>query len=156
MPRIAIGAVVEIQTSKGYAYALYSHKDEKPPRRGALLRVLDRRFEVPQDDFGWISSGTPQFNTFFPLGAAVARGLVRIAWKVELPQWAKSFPLLRGGAVNPATRKVDVWWLFDGEKSTRVDEISDEQRKLSMAGTINYTLLRERIEQGYRPEMHDW
>jgi hypothetical protein len=92
----------------------------------------------------------------FPLGAAVARRLVRIAGKVAVLEWPKPFPLLRGGIVNPATKKVDVWWLFDGERSWRVGEISDEQRKLSISGTINDTLLREGIEQGYRPEMHEW
>ena len=60
--------------------------------------------------------------------------------------------LVRGGVIDPSTRKVKVWWLWDGEKEWRVGEITAEQRGLPIRGVWNDTLLIERIESGWTPE----
>ncbi len=68
-----------------------------------------------------------------------------------IPEFAKKFPLFRTGVIDPATGKVKVWWLWDGEKEWRVNDITLEQRKLPLRGIWNNTLLIERIEQGWLP-----
>jgi len=46
MPRrVKIGDIIEIPTSKGLAYAQYTHNHKQRPHFGALIRVLDGLFE---------------------------------------------------------------------------------------------------------------
>jgi hypothetical protein len=149
---VPIGAVIEIPIEKEYAYALLSHNHTRPPRYGALLRVFGRLFPERQLQFEWMDTASPLFEAFFPISQAIAQGIVNIAATVTLPTWAQRFPTFRTGVVNPKTGKVDVWWLWDGEKEWRVGLLSPEQRRLSIRGVINDTLLKERIMTGWRPD----
>lgn len=75
--RIRIGDVVEIPTAKGLSYAQMTNKDKK---WGALIRVLKGAFEArPQEEvLAEISQSETVFVTFFPLQAAVSRGVFEI------------------------------------------------------------------------------
>lgn len=89
MARPKIGDVIEIDTGQGLAYAHYSHQHSM---YGGLLRVFsDLKTERPTDLAAAVA-GEPTFMTFFPLRAAVSRGLVSIAGHVPLPERAKPFP----------------------------------------------------------------
>jgi hypothetical protein len=149
MSELKIGVVVEIKTVKGYAYAQYTHHHKQ---YGALLRVFDVCHAVRPVSFIEIIQGKPIFMCFFPLRAAVKRNIVSVVDNLTVPPDAKTFPIFRCGVVDPATRKVGVWWLWDGEKEWRVGDLSMEQRALSIRGVWNDTLLIERIESGWRPE----
>ncbi|WP_176536262.1 hypothetical protein [Rhizobium sp. L9] len=46
-----------------------------------------------------------------------------------------------------------MWWLWDGEKEWRIGQLSAEQHQLSIRGVWNDTLLVERIEFGWTPEI---
>jgi hypothetical protein len=145
MKRLKIGDIVEITTGKGLAYAHYTHKHHTPPRYGALLRVFGKIHGVRPGDFTELVRNRPTFMCFFPLGAAVNRGIVSIVGNVAVPLEAQAFPTFRAGMAN-------VWWLWDGEKEWRVGELTAEQRRLSIRGVWNDTLLIERIESGWTPE----
>jgi len=147
-----IGDIVEITTSKGLAYAVYTHRHTKPPKYGALLRVFDGIFSVQPDDIASLARIPIRFSTFFPLQAAVNKDLVRIIGNITVPENLKPFPVFRSGTTNPKTKKVAMWWLWDGDREWRVGNLTDEQRKLSFRGTWNDTFLRDRIEAGWRPE----
>lgn len=149
MARVKIGDVVEIRTSKGLAYALYTHKHKM---YGALLRVFGRIYEVAPNDVTATIEGAPSFSTFFPLGAAVNRNIVSISGNVAVPSKLQPFPLFRNGVVDPITGKVGTWWLWDGEKEWRVGTLASEQRKLPILGVWNDTMLVKRIETGWTPE----
>jgi hypothetical protein len=153
MARLKIGDIVEIKTGKGLAYAQYTHKHDKPPRYGALLRVFGKFYDVRPSDLTELVRNRPAFMCFFPLGAAVNRSIVSIVGNVAVPLEAQAFPIFRAGVIDPSTRKVNVWWLWDGEREWRVGEITAEQRRLSIRGVWNDTLLVERIESGWTPEM---
>jgi hypothetical protein len=149
MAKLKIGDVVEIKTANGLVYAQYTHKHKQ---FGALLRVFRRFYEARPDDFVKLVEDKPTFMCFFPLNAAVDRNIVSIAGNVMVPSEAQAFPIFRDGIVDPATRKVGVWWLWDGEEEWRVGELTAEQRKLSIREVLNDTLLIERIEAGWTPE----
>ncbi|MDQ8205892.1 hypothetical protein QEH52_00080 [Coraliomargarita sp. SDUM461003] len=89
---------------------------------------------------------------FFPLQAAVNHGGVEIVGNEVVPAEEKSFPVFRTGMVDPQTRKVSVWWLWDGEKEWKIGKLSPEQRSLPIRGVWNDTILIERIESGWTPE----
>jgi hypothetical protein len=146
--KIRIGDIVEIPTAKGLTYAQMSHNHA---RYGALLRVLPGYFTSRPSDFNELIHQPETFATFFPLQAALNRTIFDVVSNCPVPDFAKPFPLFRTGVEDPATRKVKVWWLWDGEKEWKVGDITTEQRKLSLRGIWNDTLLIERIEAGWTP-----
>ena len=149
MAMLKIGDVVEINTAKGLAYAQYAHKHKQ---FGALLRVFGKFFDTRPSGFTDLVSNKPVFMCFFPLSAAVDQRIVSIIDNVALPSDAWEFPTFRAGVVDQATRKVGVWWMWDGEKEWRIGELTAEQRRLSIRGVWNDTLLIERIESDWMPE----
>lgn len=153
MKRPKIGDVIEITTSMGFAYAQYTHKNKM---YDCLLRVFKGFHQERPKSFEKIVTQEPVFSTFFPLGAAVNRQIVSIAGHEKITSDLQILPLFRNGILNPQTKKVEVWWLWDGEKSWKVGEITQEQRKLPLLGIWNDTMLIKRIESGWTAEKTDW
>jgi hypothetical protein len=89
MARLKIGDIVEITTGKGLVYAQYTHKHKM---YGALLRVFRKFHGVRPSDFTELVRNRAAFMCFFPLGAAVNRGIVSIAGNVVVPPEAQAFP----------------------------------------------------------------
>jgi hypothetical protein len=146
--RTSIGDVIEIPTARGLTYAQFSHKHSQ---YGALLRVLPGFHELRPVDLADLVRQPESFVTFFPLQAAVSRNIFEVVVNCPVPDFARPFPLFRSGVVDPATQRVKVWWLWDGEKEWKVGEITTEQRKLPLRGIWNDTLLIQRIEEGWTP-----
>lgn len=146
--RTQIGNIIEIPTAKGLAYAQYTHHH---PTHGGLIRVFDVLFQSRPSAFSELVMGLVRFSTFFPVAAAVKRGVFKVVGyeKVALPN--QPFPVFRNGVADPKTRKVVVWWFWDGEREWKVGEITPEQRKMPIVGVWNDTLLVERIETGWTP-----
>jgi len=149
MAKLKIGDVVEIKTAKGLAYAQYAHKHKQ---YGALLRLFGDFYDVRPNSFTELVNHKPTFMCFFPLNTAVSRGIVSIVDNAALAADAQIFPVFRAGVTDPSTRKVGVWWLWNGEKEWRVGDLNAEQRKFPIRGVWNDTLLIERIESGWTPE----
>jgi hypothetical protein len=150
--KVQFGDILEIRTSKGLAYAIYTHRHEQSPKYGALIRVFDQLYQSRPVGISDLVNIPIRFSTFFPLQAAVEKGIVEIVGNVSTPDSLKSFPLFRSGVIDPQTKKVRTWWLWDGEKSWRVGDLTIEQRSLPIRGIWNDTYLVHRIEEGWRPE----
>jgi hypothetical protein len=100
--RPRFGDVIEIATPKGLAYAHYTHKHDRPPKFGALIRVLPGFHKIRPSTFASLVRTAPQFMTFFPLGAACNRGLVQIVANEPIPEHAAGFPTFRSGSRDKA------------------------------------------------------
>lgn len=146
--RPKFGDIIEIQTSKGLAYAQYTHEH---PTHGGLIRVFDNLFERRPDGFSELVDEPVRFSTFLPVAAAVKRGLFEVVAHERIALQHRSFPVFRNGIEDPKTKKVAVWWFWDGEREWRVGEITPEQREMPIASVWNDTLLVERIESGWTP-----
>lgn len=146
--KIQIGDIIEITTKGGLAYAQLTHNH---PRYSSLIRILPGYFETTPDDLSHLVREPSVFVTFFPLQGALNRGIFKIVGNHPVPRSAMEFPVFRTGVINPATGKVDVWWLWDGKEERMVGTISTEQRQLPIRGICNDTLLIERIENGWTP-----
>lgn len=146
--RPRIGDVIEIPTPKGLAYAQYTHKH---PRYGALIRVLPGLYKSRPAEYSALVQQVERFFVFFPVGAAVARGIVSLIAHGIVPERCQPFPLFRDGVKDPATGRVETWWLWDGEREWRVGELTPEQRNLPIRSIWNDTLLIERIMEGWSP-----
>ncbi len=143
--RPKLGDIVEIPLpDNGAGYAQYTHKHN---RYGALLRVFQIREKVT--NIAELSNASHQFTTFFPLGAAVNRGVVSIVGSLPIKVEFKIFPIFRAGVAN-ASGEVEVWWLWDGENEERIGKLTHEQMKYPIRGIINDTLLIERICAGWQ------
>jgi hypothetical protein len=147
--RPKIGDVIEIPTPSGFAYAQFTHKH---PKYGALIRVLQGVFQQRPANFLSLVQQSEQFVTFFPLGAACNRQIVRVVAEEPIPAGAQEFPLFRDG-VRSQDGQINTWWLWDGEREWKIGALEPEQHCLPIRGIWNDTLLVERILSGWRHEM---
>jgi hypothetical protein len=152
--RPRIGDIIEISTPHGLAYAQYTHRHDSPPKFGALIRVFSGTHHVRPSAFADLVHTEPQFVTFFPLGTACYRGIVRIVSNEPVPEKAAAFPTFRSATPDTEGR-VHSWWLWDGKKQWRVDLLTTEMRRFPIRGVWNDTLLVERICSGWRAEDDD-
>jgi hypothetical protein len=149
MKRPTIGDVIEINTGHGLAYCHYSHKH---PTWTYLIRVFSKLYQHAPEDLAFAVEGRPTFNTFFPLGSYVNRGVVRVAGSIPLSDEAKIFPRFRNGNPNVVTGKVREWSIWDGEQTIYVGPVNDEIRRLSQHGLCDIEFLVGQIVGGYTPE----
>lgn len=147
--RAQIGDFIEIPTAKGLAYAQYTHQH---PTHGGLIRVFDTLYEKRPSDYSDLARSPVRFSTFIPLRASVSRGIFKVVGRAEIAPHNRPFPLFRGGNVGPKTKKVAVWWFWDGESEWKVGEITPEQREMPIVGIWNVAMLVERIESGWTPQ----
>jgi hypothetical protein len=149
---IKIGDIIEIKTSKGLAYAQYTHEHTTPPRFGSLIRVLPGFYDERPDNFVDIVKQKTVFVVFIALQVAVSKNYVEVVGNQPVPPDAQIFPVFRGGIPDPKTRKVKVWWFWDGEKSWKVGDLTDEQKRMPIRAVIGDELLAKRIASGWTPE----
>jgi hypothetical protein len=147
-----IGAVVEIETANGFVYAQHTHEHIGPPRMGSLIRIIDGVFPEHQACTGDLVSRPTRFQVFFPLAAALKRGSVTLIGSAPVPEQDQRFPIFRNGVRDPIAGKVQTWWLWDGKHEWKVGALSEEQKSYPLLAVWNDTILRERLEAGWRPE----
>jgi hypothetical protein len=151
--RPRIGDVIEIPTPKGLAYAHFTHKHDVPPHFGALIRVLPGLFSERPSDFAQLVARQPVFMTFFPLGAACNRRIVRVVANEPLPTSSRSFPIFRNSHRDRSGKRMRPWFLWNGSREWRVEQLSEaELRAYPPLGVWNDTLLVERIVAGWSHE----
>ena len=148
MKKIIPGDVFEIKTTKGFAYFQYTHKNEK---YGYLIRVFSKIFPTQNQELEKLIKQKHDFQTFFPLGAAVNRKIVKFIHNDEIPKSAKEFPTFKcGGSTD--NKSHDKWWLWDGKKEKRIGKLPKKYWALPTRGICNDTMLIERIEVGWKNE----
>ena len=65
--RPKFGDIIEIETSKGLAYAIYTHRHVKPPKYGAVIQVFDHLYDSRPTEIAEIAGNPVRFATFFPV-----------------------------------------------------------------------------------------
>ena len=151
--RIKIGDVMQILTSIGVSFAQVTHKHHE---YSWLIRVFPGTYPHNPKDFTAIVNQEPQFSAFFGVQVAVNRGFFSIVANVPVSEQNQRFPIFRGGHHGRDGKTVLSWWLWDGEKSTRLDRpLTEEEKKYPLTGFPSAPLIIEWIEKGYRAETHD-
>jgi len=145
------GDIFSIKTPNGEAYFQYVKNNKL---MGSLIRVFPGTHLLPPENWSPLVEQETNFWIFFPVGAALKKGIIRKIANCPIPVHAEKTPLFRAGVVDPSTGRVENWWLWDGEKEWKVGKLTDEQRRLPIRGSWNDTLLVERIQSGWLPE-HD-
>src|SRR6266568_3845004 len=94
--RLMLGDVLEIPLSDGrFAYAQYVYYYRLPPVWGHLIRVLPGIFKSRPEDLGDLVLQLERFCAFFPAGAAVSRGMVKIVSQEVIPEGSRKLPLFK-------------------------------------------------------------
>ena len=144
--RVKVGDVIEIPTERGFAYAQYALRKEQ---WGALLRILPRFFEERPSDLCELVKQKEKFATFFPLQAAVNRKIFEVVTNCPVPDYALDFPLFRDDGHIDRQGKVHNWFLWDGQRSWRVDKLTKEQARLLLGlSGMTRCLFRESNKTG--------
>ncbi|MGA7669291.1 MAG: hypothetical protein WBW04_02650 [Nitrolancea sp.] len=144
------GGIVEIETPNGLAYAQFTHRH---PEYGELIRVFSGVHDQRPEDFSEIVTAEEQFMAFILLDAAVRAGLLAIVDREEIPESKRAFPTFRSNAFRKLNEVTKNWWLWDGEQSWFVGELTDEQRHFPILEIANTAAIVIRLTKGWHPEM---
>jgi hypothetical protein len=149
--RPQLGDLIEVETPKGLAYAQYTHEHRDPPRMGSLLRVLPGVFDQPPE-LGSLVEKEEQFSVFFPLHAALGRGIFRIVGNEPIPETKRAFPIFRSQAREEIP--TGPWYYWDGRREWRESRWrrKPQWRERALNEIWNDTLLIERIASGWSPD----
>jgi hypothetical protein len=152
MPKRArIGDVVEISTKRGFAYGHYVLRHEQ---MGALLRVFPGFFSERPTDFTELVSQPPRLVTFFPIGAAVHRGIFPVIAHVPVSEADQILPPFKARGHIDRQGRVHDWWIRDGERERRISgRLPTKYHSLPEWEIINDTLLIERLQEDWTPEL---
>ncbi len=143
------GDIIEIETPQGLAYAQFTHRHDE---YGQLIGVFPGFHDQRPDDFAEIVRGEEQFMTFVALDACIKDGLLAIAGHEEVPETKRTFPCFRSSNDERTKEVSKHWWLWDGEQSWYVGELTEEQRHLPIKGIANPAAIVIRLMNGWKAE----
>lgn len=146
--RVPIGSIIQIPTSKGFAYAQYTHK---VPKQGQVVRVLEGFHKNPQTDLDKLAQKASAFSILYTLIPAVKLKQVELIGNRPVPEFARKFPVFKNGFPDPVTHKVGVWVLWDGENYWKTPALSEKEKNYPPSSIWNTALLIHRLESGWTP-----
>jgi len=151
--RIAIGDIFELKTRDGFVYLQFLGKH----REIDVVRVAARTYAQPLQDGSAFSTEPERYVVIVPLlRREEALGQIRFVGSGDLPdRFRDGVQLFKANnRWNPDGRHAsDGWWLINGEKSWRVENLAPEHRFLPYSTIFPLSCLRGYIERGWDP---DW
>jgi hypothetical protein len=143
LPRLKPGLAFWIVCDLGFAVGLMTHHR---PKIGHLVWIAQPMFDdAPTvDDVAKIDQW--RWPVFFPLGAALHRGIVTKIGDIAIPPTLQSWPLMRGGNRQMGWRLVNLAEPESLPLTTATDPT------LPIYSIVNDTRLKEMIVSGWRPE----
>lgn len=148
MRRAKRGDIFAVNTPRGWLSFQYVLKQAE---LGHLIRVLPGFFDDQEAVPDSVVEREELFFVFFPLQAALNRGLVHFAFSAQIPLWAQNLPKMRRPGVIAENGKVENWIISDGQSEYVVRGLTEEHARLSPAEIWNDTILIERVCEGWVP-----
>ncbi len=155
--RARIGDIAEIKTPKGLAYVQYSHDGGD---MGELVRVLPGLYSVRPDDLGKLAQEKELYFIFYTLNYALRDGDAEIICNQPLPEWAKSYPMMRRpGGWDHVGRTLN-WLIADASKPMTIEglrqmlnvrELAPEQERLSIYKLRPHRAMVKELARGWTP-----
>jgi len=141
--RLVGGEILEVPVGKrfGYVQFLGEHREYGD----AILVSPELHDRLARFTTGFFSTG---YVTFYPACDAVARKQLEVVAQSSPPRLPKRFrrpKAEREGAVES-------WVIEGGWRDIVKQNLTDEERKLPIAGIWNHELLRTQIAKGWTPE----
>lgn len=147
-----IGDVIEIPSSKGFAYVQYTHQHIAPPVWGSLIRILQGFYETrpSNKELKDLVNKPHRFQTFCPVYRVVNIGDWERVGNFPIPDFARDFPIFKGtNSLHNDDPEEAIWFLWDGKKEWKVGKLSlEDQMKYPLECIYNGTGLIHAIETG--------
>src|SRR4051812_22272381 len=140
------GDILEVETRKGLHYLYYLGKH---PVYGDAILVAPGSYSERPTEMNQLFEGG--YVKFYPVGAAVYQGLVKVVEHMPMPDKVVPTRMRRAG-VRLGTQ-IATWIIEDESGETVRKELSDEERQLPIASIWNHELLLQRLEEGWHPEL---
>lgn len=140
--RPKIGDILQLRDGDRFAYLHYIGRH--PEYGDAVLvspKFQDRQISVAGDYFA------DAYATFYPVTLAVAQGLAEVISQLPSPGLPKR--MRRPGAMTG--NRVDTWIIEEGGREIVRATLSDDERRLPIAGIWNHAILIQRIGEGWTP-----
>jgi hypothetical protein len=153
-PRLKLGDIVEIRTSKGFAYAQYVNFHDRPPRYGTLMRVLPGIFPQRLKDFEQLVLEDGSYCCFWWAPRDLAERKIRLAANVPVPKEFRKMPMFKWGISSLFTGHVRQWSIWNGKTrgSKPVAHLTELQKRYPIKQIVSLEIVKYRIESGWRPE----
>lgn len=146
--RVQRGDVIEVPVATGLAYAQFINEHAT---WGQLICVFDEIHISRPLILSDIVYGQVRFKVFFPFSTAVSMGVFEVIGSGVIAEWNREFPVFRDGVADNEGR-VRAWWLWDGTREWRIEQLTPAQRTLPFRELLNDAMLVSRIEKNWRPE----
>lgn len=146
MKKNDIGVIFEIETVRGHSYGMITNIDKN---YGEVVRIADEVFSEKLSVLEEIADLPMNLIILFPVRAAAKRGMVKILGRCSVPLEKSRFPVFRSGLTNPLSKRVEIWSLYDGEKTWIVEEADEEILKLPILSSPSFPLLKQWIEEKF-------
>jgi hypothetical protein len=141
--RLVGGEILEVPVGKRFGYVQFLGEHREYGDAILVSPVLhDRQAHFAT---GFFSTG---YVTFYPAALSVSSKLVEVVAQSSPPSLPKRFrrpKVEREGAVES-------WVIEGGWRDVVRQNLTDEERKLPIAGVWNHQFLREQIAKGWTPE----
>jgi regulator of ribonuclease activity B len=154
-----IGDIYEIRVLGGLAYFQYTHDSQV---MGHLVRVLPSVYSIRPTDFASLARQQELYFIFLTLVHALRQKEVELVSNQPVPGSAQRFPIMRKVAGRDPDGKIVGWLIGHGlrlytlpeiQQALHVRELTQEQRKLSLAQLWPASTLAMKIERGWLPEL---
>lgn len=156
--RARIGDIAEINTPKGLAYVQYTHDGGD---MGELVRVLPGLYPVRPANLVELAQEKELYFIFYTLNYALRDGDTEIVCNQAVPEWAKSYPLMRRpGGWDESGRTLN-WLIADASKPMTIEglrqmlnvrELNPEQERLSIYKLRPHPVMVKELARGWAPE----
>jgi hypothetical protein len=150
-----IGTVIEIKTSKGLAYAQYTHDGEGDNYLGfEIMRQISGFYPTRPSNFDDVITETTLYHFYFFLKHSLKDKAFDAVGVFTVPEKDKITPKFRSGLEDPRNdNRVVGGWILQGAKTIRIPQFGPDHFRLSTGGVWGYPLLAERLEIGWLPEL---
>jgi hypothetical protein len=125
----------------------------RDPEYGEMIRVLSGVFSERPEDIDKLVAAPELYVVFFPFGAALRQEIISAVSSAPIPAagWRERAMRRPGGRAKDG--RILNWVVSEGGRDRVVKELSESERKLSIATIVNDTLLIDRIASGWLPEV---
>ncbi|MGJ8678524.1 MAG: hypothetical protein ACSHX0_13500 [Akkermansiaceae bacterium] len=150
MRRPKIGSVVEVPTELGFFYGLVTHRHDW----GDVVRFFKDSFKTPLSSFELFEDESKLITKQCIFSGKLEEGgEVQVVGKSVVPKELLSFPLFRGGTPHHETKKVNVWFIWDGENEWEVGDLTEDQKLLPRLGALDNEAVVIHLEGRTHPSL---
>lgn len=148
MKKIHTGDAFIVKSNDKTALIQYIGNDNE---FGHLVRALQMPDDCADGALTETIAKPEMFLTFFPLTAAIRRGICDYIGHYDVPAGASQTPAMKRPGARAPDGRILTWLIIRDGKEYLVSSLSEDEKDLSIAAICNDTKLVERVNSGWQP-----